>query len=278
MRDFNECKAEVFRRIEEGIRLRRQRRNRVLACCIPLCLCIAVLSVYALPELLPAGKSNDMPENIPVKGDAPVTSDSLADDNFFASANGASGNGTAINDAFDMGTASENFSSLLGTIKANQITGKAAGAKLYFDPALYSEKTLTEQEALDYLGVDFTKLNIGTDTEGLGEKTIITDRSGNIAYDTFSIGYEKGITLLVSKHGLPYDCIYTLDTSQQSLFHTTTDDTAPKVSAMIGTDGAGFYYGDFSVGGLNYRVTAENCSTDAAFAEIVMQIIRLSAQ
>ncbi len=55
MRDLNECKAEIFRRMEEGIRVQKSRRRRVLACCVPLCLCAVLLSVFVLPRIMPAG-------------------------------------------------------------------------------------------------------------------------------------------------------------------------------------------------------------------------------
>lgn len=40
MRDLNECREEIFRRSEERIKVRRRNRNRVMACCVPLCLIV----------------------------------------------------------------------------------------------------------------------------------------------------------------------------------------------------------------------------------------------
>lgn len=48
MRDLNECKAEVFRRSENRIKVRRRRRKKALSLCMPLCLC-AILFVTTLP-------------------------------------------------------------------------------------------------------------------------------------------------------------------------------------------------------------------------------------
>ena len=42
MRNLTECQAEVFRRSEMRIRLRRQRRRKMIAACVPLVLCAAV--------------------------------------------------------------------------------------------------------------------------------------------------------------------------------------------------------------------------------------------
>ena len=51
MRNFEERKAEVFRRSENRIKKRKKNRNRILACCIPLCLCIAVLSAIYIKNV-----------------------------------------------------------------------------------------------------------------------------------------------------------------------------------------------------------------------------------
>lgn len=53
MRELNECTAEVFRRSEKRIKERRRTRNRVLICCIPLCLIITIWSVTILPGIAP---------------------------------------------------------------------------------------------------------------------------------------------------------------------------------------------------------------------------------
>lgn len=54
MRNFEERKAEVFRRSENRIKERKRNRNRILALCIPLCLILTVWSVTILPAMLPA--------------------------------------------------------------------------------------------------------------------------------------------------------------------------------------------------------------------------------
>ena len=60
MRNFEERKAEVFRRSEKRIKERKRNRNRILAMCIPLCLVITVWSIMILPAMLPANKSNNI--------------------------------------------------------------------------------------------------------------------------------------------------------------------------------------------------------------------------
>ena len=53
MRNLEDCKAEVFRRSEERIKERKRKRNRVLACCIPLCLLLVAGGFYIRPLLEP---------------------------------------------------------------------------------------------------------------------------------------------------------------------------------------------------------------------------------
>jgi len=67
MRNLNEYQAEVFRRSEERIKQRRQRRNRILFTCIPLVLCITMASAFFLPE-----KRSKEPESPPGAGNGVV--------------------------------------------------------------------------------------------------------------------------------------------------------------------------------------------------------------
>ena len=59
MRNFEERKAEVFRRSENRIKERKRNRNRILAFCVPLCLIVTVWSIMILPAMMPASKSNN---------------------------------------------------------------------------------------------------------------------------------------------------------------------------------------------------------------------------
>lgn len=49
MRNLDECQAEVFRRSEKRIKARKTRRNRILAACVPLVLCVAGMAF--LPQM-----------------------------------------------------------------------------------------------------------------------------------------------------------------------------------------------------------------------------------
>lgn len=57
MRDFEQRKAEIFRRSEERL-TQRKRRRRMIISCVPIVICIAFLSVFKLPDIeLGGGKS-----------------------------------------------------------------------------------------------------------------------------------------------------------------------------------------------------------------------------
>ena len=53
MRNFEERKAEVFRRSEKRIKERKARRNHILMACIPLVLCITLLGAFLFPGATP---------------------------------------------------------------------------------------------------------------------------------------------------------------------------------------------------------------------------------
>ena len=61
MRNFDERKAEIFRRSENRIKERKRNRIRILAMCIPLCFVLTIFSVTMLPQFLP--KNMDGAEN-----------------------------------------------------------------------------------------------------------------------------------------------------------------------------------------------------------------------
>lgn len=65
MRNFEERKAEVFRRSEKRIKERKQRRNHILMACIPLVLCITILGAFLRPGVTSDGAA-DPGDTIPV--------------------------------------------------------------------------------------------------------------------------------------------------------------------------------------------------------------------
>lgn len=53
MRNFEERMEEIQRRSEKIIKQRKKRRLLIAATCVPMLLCITVLSVFVLPEMMP---------------------------------------------------------------------------------------------------------------------------------------------------------------------------------------------------------------------------------
>ena len=51
MRNLDECQAEVFRRSEKRIKVRKQNRKRIMLVCVPLILCITVCGALLIPDM-----------------------------------------------------------------------------------------------------------------------------------------------------------------------------------------------------------------------------------
>lgn len=67
MRDLEQAKTEVFRRGNARIKKRKAIRRSILACCVPLVLCVGVFSVTVLPAMMPAS-SADSAESVVMDG------------------------------------------------------------------------------------------------------------------------------------------------------------------------------------------------------------------
>ena len=68
MRNFDERKAEIFRRSENRIKERKRNRNRIIALCVPLCLCIAILSVIYLPDMMISSDKSNIADEMNMAG------------------------------------------------------------------------------------------------------------------------------------------------------------------------------------------------------------------
>ena len=58
MRSLNACKAEIFRRSEIKIKQQKKVRNRVLAACVPVCLCVVIGAAGAFSGAFGAKSGN----------------------------------------------------------------------------------------------------------------------------------------------------------------------------------------------------------------------------
>ena len=68
MRDLNECQAEVFRRSEQRIKARKQRRKHILLACVPLVLCITLLAAYSPRDTKTAADEESSVSKTPMDG------------------------------------------------------------------------------------------------------------------------------------------------------------------------------------------------------------------
>ena len=68
MRNFEERKAEVFRRSEKRIKARKARRNHILMVCIPLVLCVSLFSAFILPKMMPERAADSAPAEDALNG------------------------------------------------------------------------------------------------------------------------------------------------------------------------------------------------------------------
>ena len=62
MKSFDQRRAEIFRLGEEKIKKQKQLRNRLLALCIPVCLCLGAWGISALPGADNSAGDNMAPE------------------------------------------------------------------------------------------------------------------------------------------------------------------------------------------------------------------------
>ena len=63
MRNFEERRAEIFRRSENRIKARKRMKNSVIAVCVPLCLAVTVCSVGLLGQMRHKGAPDVNDEN-----------------------------------------------------------------------------------------------------------------------------------------------------------------------------------------------------------------------
>lgn len=66
MMNFEERRAEIFRRSDERIKTRKQNRKRILLSCLPIILCVGILSVSYTKNVLDAESTDGTIDNLPL--------------------------------------------------------------------------------------------------------------------------------------------------------------------------------------------------------------------
>ncbi len=308
MKELNEYKAEIFSRMQKGINRRKKIRNGILLSVIPACVCAAAILAVgvwqgdffekvftAVPDDSSTTQNGELDTEYIIESEVEYELDpqispeisqgttgsngtTSANDNIIISPSGDNGTTGSNGVGGNAGYGGANVSNESYILNINQITSTSSVQKPSFDPTLYSTTALTDTEVADYLGIDMRNLGVGTGFRGIYVKNLVKDKSGNVVYDTFTTYYDDNITILTSKTGAPHDTVYTFETSEKSIFYTKTDKSGPQITALIGTDGSGFYFADFAVGGVNYRVIMKNCAVSKQIATVVKTIIDLSVK
>ncbi len=150
----------------------------------------------------------------------------------------------------------------------NRVDGCTGAAKLNFSSDEYDSEKKTLDDITHYLGRDLSTLDSilskGFEFFGKNETDFFYKLSGELVYDTCVFGYKKGdqqITILVSKIGVPYDCIYKLNDPDVS----EINGVEVTMGGIYKADNSGEFdlvFADFSHEGLQYRVTVENVNFD----------------
>ncbi len=122
MRSLDAYKAEIFRRSEIKIKQRKKTRNRILAACIPLCLCIGIGTVG-----FPAGGFGAKSENMA------------------AAPESAGWNGFMVLEENDA-----SYATLPGTSNHNTSESMEGEAALKPNPIVKEEVFLSEERIQDY--------------------------------------------------------------------------------------------------------------------------------
>jgi hypothetical protein len=149
----------------------------------------------------------------------------------------------------------------------NRVDEVISAARLNFSEDKYYSKIKDCEQVTQYFGEDLSDM-VGFMPEGFvftgnGNHEFVYELNGKLVYDSCAFSYMKEdqqILILVSKIGVPYDCIYQL--------HDPTISQINGVDVTLGgiyqNDEEDFrlIFADFSKDGLQYRVTIENVPFD----------------
>ena len=268
MKNYEEITNGLLERRDRYMAEQKKKRKYTVgilasACCV----CLIALLSFGVWQ---GGLLGKAPATVP---DAPTNSEYKAQ---------MAGNATAQNQGNQ--TAENAPEQMLFTINKVQNTVGAAMLDFAFKEGVYGEvKTLAE--ITDYLGRDYSALKDympeGFSFVGNYEAKFYYEDGGKIVHDSCVFGYKKEdqeITILVSKIGAPYDCLYLLDNPIAS----EINGVAVTMGGIYKDETSGEFdlvFADFSHNGLHYRVTVENVPSDGEkdapiwLTGIVMELI-----
>lgn len=163
----------------------------------------------------------------------------------------------------------------------NRIINQLSAAPKYHDPKDHHQAIWTEAQMMAYLGVDLVTLPfMPADLTYVprNDFQILYHNSGDIVEDHQAFVYKgdnrRRAVVLVSKIKAPYDCIYQLETNKKTAVGGTQVVFCVQPNSKDPSK-YDFICADFEVGGLYYRVKADNLTPKEVY-KIVEGITKIN--
>ncbi len=274
MKTYDEMVEAVFRRRDAYLITKRTRRRVVVRVVIPVCLaCVAGVAGY--------GAWSYLPRQVTPPSTLEEISSTAGREGFIAPAPTAPLALPSTTSSRTTATGNTDSDELSGKkiFAFNKIVGSASAACRYRDPAQHYDEKWDEDKTAAYLGVDLRRvpefLSEKMARVGGGEFTVTYRNDGTLVEDVVSYSFEgnagQQLSLSASRLGVPYDCIYSLETEIATPVRLRS--TGEIVSVLVATDGEGLYIGDFAYADVNYRIRVENTSPI-----IIDRLVRMIAE
>ncbi len=278
MKSYDETISSVFEKIEARKINEKKKRDRILKVSIPaICLCLLLIAAvlvldYNKPQI---GGGEVVGPNAggTYTGALEQNESDLGDNMMDGDLNGYAWNKDSSvggEGVVSQAPESQENSPIRFAYHANKIIGTVSAAKLNFSEDKYYSSTKTYADLKEYFGKDFKDLDFSTicgtkynyAEREIPAKFFYKNDTTEIQYDTVGFYYEgsyydekESVTILVSKIGTPYDCVYMLEKQ------TVTELYGVEAIFAFEQDRTNGYV-DFSKDGVNYRILAKAENSD----------------
>lgn len=160
-----------------------------------------------------------------------------------------------------------------GILNFSESTIPSFESVLYFDPKTTIERSLTQEEYIDYLGVDPRPSYMLTELieQPINNLMIIENKNGTMAYDNGYFNYssqdnKKSLTVSTSKGGYPNDCAIIVVQSESK-------SNINGIEVNVGYNQAGMYVATFMHNGIGYELESYNI-TQKEFIKVLVSILQ----